>query len=96
MNLIEKNFELLSKTLESNQTNKICALAININPNALQFVRNQTNELCHLALTKDVHTIKFVKNLDINICVNALRRDESVVVHIKDYIRNYGKEFNLK
>lgn len=71
------------------QTEDLCALAIDKDPHALQYVREQTELLCLKAIKLDPHTLKYVNEQTRVICNIAIFYDTTVLRHVHRQTHEY-------
>jgi len=69
---IKEDYTILS--LVSNQSHKLCTLAITENPWSIEFIKNQ-QKYYELAVKRDPFTIQKIKNQTVELCILALITD---------------------
>lgn len=60
----------------------LCYIAVNQNPEAIQFVINQTEDICKKAVSKDGMCLRFVNNKTKEICDIAVKQNPNASMYV--------------
>jgi len=70
---LKKDASILS--VITNQTKKMCNLAIMNMPGSIRYVKNQSKELCELAVKSNGFTIGYIKEQKVDLCLLSLEEN---------------------